>query len=379
MDRQAPTLILNDRLLRFHRVAMPEMLLPPGRWNGALVFAATHGGRSDLLVIGPGHRPVFLLVKPSQWDKDIRKSFELGATNSPPLLQAQAIDLDYDGWTDIVGLSDQHVPVWLQNDGEKLVHLADGLGADKSWPKDLVAVRVGRFGLGKYQDLMVWSESKGLQLYLNQGNENSAVKLEVTGHRKVHSNPGQGEKSRCNSDGFGVWVSAQVEDFWTGLEYTTLSAGLGQSRQPIVLGLAHHPQPDVVRLRWPDNVIQAELEVPACQLTKIHETNLKPTSCPILFTWNGERFVFVTDFLGAGSMGELQPDGSTRPPRPEESVKIEAEQLVPRDGTRPPISTVCNYWSSIIRPKCASFRMNGSPPTHLPVKTCWRFAMRFSR
>jgi hypothetical protein len=31
-------------------------------------------------------------------------------------------------------------------------------------------------------------------------------------------------------------------------------------------------------------------------------------------------------------MGELQPDGSTRPPRPEESVKIEAEQLVPRDG-----------------------------------------------
>jgi hypothetical protein len=40
----------------------------------------------------------------------------------------------------------------------------------------------------------------------------------------------------------------------------------------------------------------------------------------------------VTDFLGAGSMGELQSDGSTRPPRPEESVKIEAEQLVPKDG-----------------------------------------------
>src|SRR5207244_11629365 len=58
----------------------------------------------------------------------------------------------------------------------------------------------------------------------------------------------------------------------------------------------------------------------------------KDTSCPILFTWNGERFVFVTDFLGAGSMGELQPDGSTRPPRPEESVQIEAEQLVARDG-----------------------------------------------
>ena len=50
------------------------------------------------------------------------------------------------------------------------------------------------------------------------------------------------------------------------------------------------------------------------------------------WVWNGERYVFVTDFLGAGSMGEMQPDGGYRPPRPEESVKIEADQLVPRDG-----------------------------------------------
>src|SRR5437899_11734739 len=114
-----------------------------------------------------------------------------------------------------------------------------------------------------------------MQHYLNYGNSNSAVKLEVTGHRKVHSNPGKGEKSRCNADGFGVWASAQAEDFWTGLEYTTLSAGLGQSRQPIILGLGQHPQPDVVRLRWPDNVIQAELDVPACQLFPIQQINHK--------------------------------------------------------------------------------------------------------
>src|SRR5205823_10938358 len=32
-------------------------------------------------------------------------------------------------------------------------------------------------------------------------------------------------------------------------------------------------------------------------------------------------------------LGEAQPGGGHRPPRPEESVKIEAEQLVPRDGS----------------------------------------------
>src|SRR5262249_7881314 len=51
-----------------------------------------------------------------------------------------------------------------------------------------------------------------------------------------------------------------------------------------------------------------------------------------LFAWDGQRFVFVTDFLGAGSMGELGPDGTCRPPRPEESVKIEPGLLAPKDG-----------------------------------------------
>src|SRR5262249_10429480 len=53
---------------------------------------------------------------------------------------------------------------------------------------------------------------------------------------------------------------------------------------------------------------------------------------PVLFSWDGQRFVFVTDFLGEGSMGEMLAGGGHRPPRPEESVKIEADQLAPRNG-----------------------------------------------
>jgi hypothetical protein len=85
-------------------------------------------------------------------------------------------------------------------------------------------------------------------------------------------------------------------------------------------------------MRWPDGAWQAELDVPADTVTRIEQTNKKPGSCPVLFTWDGQHFAFVTDFLGAGSVGELGPDGSCRPPRPEESVKIEPHQLAPRDG-----------------------------------------------
>ena len=49
-------------------------------------------------------------------------------------------------------------------------------------------------------------------------------------------------------------------DVWTGAELTTLSAGLGQSRLPVVLGLGRYAQADVVRLRWPDGEITGGLD-----------------------------------------------------------------------------------------------------------------------
>jgi hypothetical protein len=328
-DRTAPTAVFNDRLLRFHRSALPASLVNAGPWNGALVLDANHDGRSDLFLVGPGQRPVLLLSQRVPGEKDAGKLFTAGVTNSPPLLQALAVDLDHDGWTDVVGLSEQRQPVLLHNEGGRLVHAAEALGLNSAWPKDLVAVQVANFTGSKYRDLMVWSESAGLSLYANQGNGNNALKLDLAGHRRVEP---AGTIIRCNADGFGVWVVAQVDALWTGAENTTLSAGLAQSRQPLLLGIGKHTHADVVRAHWPDNCWQAELSLPACQLHRLEEVNRKQDSCPVLFTWDGERFVFVTDFLGAGTLGECLPGGAYNTPRPEESVKIEAGQLKPRDG-----------------------------------------------
>src|SRR5439155_23709605 len=110
--------------------------------------------RSDLFLIGLGQRPVLLLARPAGGERDVGRWFEAGATSSPPLLQAQAVDLDADGWTDVVGLSEQRRPVLLHNDGKRLVHRAEALGADASWPGDLVAVAVGYFRGGKGADLV---------------------------------------------------------------------------------------------------------------------------------------------------------------------------------------------------------------------------------
>jgi hypothetical protein len=325
-DNRPPDLLLNDRALRFHSVQLPEAAASARRWNGALVFDSNKDERSDLLLVSPDHKPLFLINQPGGGAAKIDRWLVPGVIDSPPLLQAQAVDIDMDGWIDIVGLSDRHQPILLHNDGKRLVRVSDAFGTESQSPNDLLAALAFDSNGDCFPDLLVWSEAKGLLLKQNQRNSNHAVRLQLVGRRTVR------EDERVNADGLGTWVVVQAGEHWTGQEYTTLCAGLGQSSQPLLLGLGKYSEADVVRLRWPDNVWQAEMNIPHCQLTVLAQEDRDHDSCPLLFTWNGQRFVFVNDMLGAGAMGELQPNGGHRPPRPQESVKIRGDQLVPRDG-----------------------------------------------
>src|ERR671938_1791218 len=64
----------------------------------------------------------------------------------------------------------------------------------------------------------------------------------------------------------------------------------------------------------------------------VQELDRKPSSCPFLFAWNGRRFEFVTDFLGAGEMGYWEAPGVRNHPDPDEYVRIRGDQLRERDG-----------------------------------------------
>jgi hypothetical protein len=113
---------------------------------------------------------------------------------------------------------------------------------------------------------------------------------------------------------------------------TSSSGYLGSPPPRAHFGLGEHGKVDYVRLSWPDGVLQSELEVTADQVWQVPKVKRKPSSCPILFAWDGERFAFVTDFLGVGGVGFFITPGVYAPPDPTEDVRIPPEQFAPREG-----------------------------------------------
>jgi hypothetical protein len=296
------------------------------------VLDANGDDQPDLVLTEAG-APVRLLV--SQRD---RPAESLSSRYAAVSLDAQGLragawaDLDLDGRTDVIGVTADNKPVYLQGDGRgKLTKKLSPFGPKAEAMQDLLAAVPADLDGDNNPDVLLWSAGGGVQVYRSLGNGNRGIRLTLTGVREVVKATEGAKPMRTNADGVGTWVRFHAGPLTPLAENTTLSAGLGQSRMAIHFGIGKAEAAEVVRLRWPDWVIQGELNLAAGAIT-IRELNRKPTSCPVLFTWDGERFAYVTDFLGAGAMGEGLADGSTRPPRPEESVKVEAHQLVPRNG-----------------------------------------------
>src|SRR5207245_2811983 len=106
----------------------------------------------------------------------------------------------------------------------------------------------------------------------------------------------------------------------------------------LIFGLGKREKPDAARVLWPAGIVQAETEFAGHkEITnlislKITELDRKPSSCPYLYTWNGRRFEFVTDFMGGGEMGYLEEPGHYNKHEPQEYVRIRGDQLKEKDG-----------------------------------------------
>jgi hypothetical protein len=330
LDGQKPKTIINDRLMRFS-IGSELPGVEASSWIGGMVIDVNQDEQSDLWLFRDNQPPVLLVSTRDDPDVDLATRFKVTSHPAPMMKQAQLVDLDLDGRFDLVGLESNGSLVLLQAEGDGKFSRKEAFGDAATKPGFAEGFAIFEVGGDCHEDLISINFKREVNHFKNAGNGNSAIKVALSGIRERRE-PGAGRVLRANADGIGTRLSAQADQVRSTIEYTTNSAGLGQSLTPITLGIGKANQADVLRLRWPDAMIQAELNQRACEVLLITENNRKPTSCPVLLVWDGKQFRYITDFLGAGALGESGPDGSIRMPRPEESVRIDPGLMQPRDG-----------------------------------------------
>jgi hypothetical protein len=257
----------------------------------------------------------------SLWRNVDGSRFERVALPLDGVLSASAaipIDFDNDGWIDLAMLVETASGTqmrMLRNMGPTgFVDVSAQLHLDQvhlSGPGSLVAADFSRSGAA---GLLVTQADGSVVLLGNVGgNRNHSLRIALKG-------------TADNKSGIGTKVEVFANGLWQKWEAN------GQSEILAGLGKADHA--DVIRLLWPTGVPQDEIVESAAQAKagEITEIDRRGSSCPTLFAWDGKRYTFVSDAIGAAVVGHWVSPTQHNIPDPDEWIKVSEAQLREHDG-----------------------------------------------
>jgi Flp pilus assembly protein TadD len=226
--------------------------------------------------------------------------------------QLVAIDYDNDGWLDLWGVGEK-IRVWRNLGLAGFQEVTTQLGLDKFDGGPVSEIQFADFDLDCDSDAIVALANGGLRYLRNDGgNANSQVKVQLMGNRS-------------NASGLGCKV--EIETGELRLLRTV-------QRLPVEVGVGKYQKLDSFLVHWA-NWPQGSADVPfhCTEPLLALEATLQEGSCPYLYAWDGKRFRFSTDILGAAPLGLPVAEGHYTEANPEELVWIGSEQSFPaRDG-----------------------------------------------
>lgn len=226
---------------------------------------------------------------------------------------AQFFDYDNDGLLDLL-VAGRTAPRLLRNVGTGWIDETAHARLDR-WPVATRGIALG--DLDKDGDIdAVLAGASGVAIWRNDGGSRNHA-LAVALNARV-----------SNRGALGSKVEIRAGSLRQMLETAAASPAVGPA--DLLFGLGSRPAADVVRVLWPSGILQSEI-APVSPI-HIRELDRKPSSCPYLFTWNGSRFEFVTDFLGGGEMGDWEAPGRFDTPDPDEYVRVPDGFLRVKDG-----------------------------------------------
>jgi len=84
---------------------------------------------------------------------------------------------------------------------------------------------------------------------------------------------------------------------------------------------------------WPTGVPQDELDVSAVKPVAMTELDRRGSSCPVLFAWDGKKYQFVTDVIGAAVVGHWISPTTRNESDSDEWIKVDGSMLRSHHGT----------------------------------------------
>jgi tetratricopeptide (TPR) repeat protein len=234
------------------------------------------------------------------------------------------LDLDNDGWLDLAAVGEG------ANGGELrlLRNLGDGNWADvtKKMQVDSIklnqprAIAVADIKQDGSPDLVVTQESAAPVLLENVGaNRNNWMTVDL-------------KALNDNKSGIGTKLELYAGALYQKFELAGTNGYLGQNSTALLVGLGSEKVIDAIRLLWPTGVPQDEVDLAANKTHSVAELDRRGSSCPILFSWNGKEYEFISDMIGSGVVGHWIAPGERDVPDDDEYVKVPARSAQPIDG-----------------------------------------------
>ena len=234
------------------------------------------------------------------------------------------IDIDNDGWIDLAAIvetkSGPQVRVFRNLGDGSFEDVSHALGLDSvvlNAPRGLVAADVD--GSGAASLIVTQVDTPPVLLRNVGGNKNHSVRLDLTGFAD-------------NKTALGVKVEVFADGLWQKWELPGASGYQTQAPPQILVGLGDAESIDLLRILWPTGVLQDEIDLPRQPVIAMKEADRRGSSCPVLFAWDGHKYKFVTDVIGAAVVGHWFTPSRRNIPNPGEWIKVDGAGLAPVNG-----------------------------------------------
>ncbi len=321
----SPVIYANPREGRFVRTSL---ISSPRPTLGVAVLDFDHDGWMDLAFTLDGAPGIML------WHNSLGKSFEqakLPDTNWVRAYGVAAFDYDNDGWVDLVAVGETkdgkgEIKLFRNLGPDGFKDVTADVGLDKIQLKEPRAIITGDYDNDGAVDLLITQNHGPAVLLRNEGgNQNHWLRLALKG---LNDN-----KSA---------IGTKVEVFSGGnrqkFEIYGSNGYLGQNSPYLTVGFGDAKEADIVRMLWPTGVLQDEIQVAGDKQQDFLELDRRGSSCPTLFVWNGKRYEFVADTLGAGVVGHWIGPDQRDIPRPVEWIKIDRGMIREKGSQNPHVS-----------------------------------------